>query len=198
MDTLSVVRAMVKRSRPKSVGTRPAASCKDIPPKRNSKKYGQKVMPKNLTPNKDKTTPKLSVDSTMYFRMQRRKWRGKCPFKETLLLNEACRMKMAEKLPSNPSKRIVWTYNSVHSDRSLIPDSRLHCGICRATASKLCHCGAFLVVALAPLRAFVDFVKSPRNPILNYCDPADQVGIQKVLVKLGARSGKGWKEPFGE
>ena len=58
---------------------------------------GQRVMPKNLTPNKDKTTPTLSVESTMYYRMQKRKWRGKCTFKKASLLNDACRMKMAKK-----------------------------------------------------------------------------------------------------
>ena len=111
MDTFSFVRAMVKRSRPKSVRTRPAASCKDIPPKRNSKECGhrdmptgQKVMPKNLTPNKDKTTPSLSVRSSMHYRLQKRKLRGKCTFKPASLLNDACRLKMAKELPPNSSK----------------------------------------------------------------------------------------------
>ena len=112
MDTFSFVRAMVKRSRPKSVKTRPAASCKDNPPKRKSKECGhrilprgQRAMPKNLTPNKDKTTPSLRVRSSMYHRMQKRKWRGKCTFKPASLLNEACRLKMANELPPNSSKR---------------------------------------------------------------------------------------------
>ena len=73
--------------------------------------------------------------------------------------------------------KIRMIYSNVHSPRRLNTDRKLYCGICRATASVYCHCGAFLVAPVA-LRAFIDFVKSPRNPILNYCDPADQEGIQ--------------------
>ena len=34
------------------------------------------------------------------------------------------------------------------------------------------------------------FVKSPRNPLLHFCDPDDQRGVMNVLKTLGAHSAK--------
>ena len=195
MDTFSFAPPMAKRLESKSLKGRRATASTDKPPKRNSKRCtkehlprGQRVMPKNLTPNKDKTTPSLRVRSSMYHRMQRRKWRGLPTFDPASLLNEACHLKMADHPPLNASRKTREIYNSVHSLRRLKTEGQTYCGICRATTPQYCHCGAFLEVAPVALRDFMAFVKSPRNPILNYSDPADQEGIQRVLVKLGASS----------
>ena len=197
MDTFSFAPNMVKHLDSASGKGRHATPSTVKPPKGNSNKCeqrllprGQRVMPKNLTPNKDKTTPSLRVRSTMYHRMQKRKWRGKITFDPASLLNQACHLKMADHLPLNATKKTKEIYNSVHGLRRLTSDSTPSCGLCCATTSQYCHCGAFLNVAPDALRDFVEFVRSPRNPILNYCDPADQEGIQRVLVKLGASSCK--------
>ena len=197
MDTFSFAPNMVKYLDSASGKGRHATPSTVKPPKGNSNKCeqrllprGQRVMPKNLAPNKDKTTPSLRVRSTMYHRMQKRKWRGKITFDPASLLNQACHLKMADHLPLNATKKTKEIYNSVHSLRRLTSESTPFCGLCCATTSQYCHCGAFLDVAPDALRDFVEFVRSPRNPILNYCDPADQEGIQRVLVKLGASSCK--------
>ena len=112
MDTFSFAPPMAKRLESKSLKGRRATASTDKPPKRNSKRCtkehlprGQRVMPKNLTPNNDKTTPFLRVRSSMYHRMQKRKWRGKSTFDPASLLNEACRLKMADQLPLNATKK---------------------------------------------------------------------------------------------
>ena len=163
-----------------------ASTQKSCVRKVNGYKWGEQIIPKNLAPRKDAATPSLAVKSKMYLRLQKRKQRGLCMVIKASLLNDACRMKMNEKKPT--SKRLTIVYNNVHRERRI--DANVYCRVCKATASMFCYCGAGLVPRISSLRSFFDFVKSPRNPILHFCDPADQAGILTVLVTLGSRSCK--------
>ena len=112
-------------------------------------------------------TGSVPVHPCMYQRLQRRKERGTITITRSLLMNDACRMKLRSKHPL--TKRLREIYDQVHSRRSTSSDGdNLYCQVCGATASKFCDCGAKCVPnsELVELKAFMGLVKSPRNPIL--------------------------------
>ena len=161
-----------------------------------SSTYGSSVLPRNLVPSRDRATPlrpTLNASNATYNRLSRRKERGTGSITRSLLMNDACRMKLRSKLPSDARHRKI--YNHVHDCRSTSSDGdfvTVYCQVCGATASKFCHCGAECVPnsRIVELKAFMRFVKSPRNPMLHFCDPDDQRGIMHVLKTLGAHSAK--------
>ena len=161
-----------------------------------SSTYGSSVLPLNLVPSKDRATPlrpTLNASNAMYNRLSRRKERGTVTITRSFFMNDACRMKLRSKLPSDRRHRKI--YNHVHDCRSTSSDGDFvtgYCQVCGATASKFCHCGAECVTnsQLVELKAFMGFVKSPRNPLLHFCDPDDQRGVMNVLKTLGAHSAK--------
>ena len=164
--------------------------------KRKPSTYGSSALPLNLVPSKDRATPlrpTLNASNAMYNRLSRRKERGTVTITRSFFMNDACRMKLRSKLPSD--RRLRKIYNHVHDSRSTSSDGdlvRVYCQVCGATASKYCHCGAECVPnsQLVELKAFMGFVKSPRNPLLHFCDPDDQRGVMNVLKTLGAHSAK--------
>ena len=162
------------------------------------REHGSKVMPANTSPKKDLATrTKVASDSQIYQRCAKRKQRAAGPGNQkqsagrgnTNYLNKACRMKMARKVPTVAGDRLcLQIYNSVHADRPALDDmscSSLHCVVCRAQHSKFCYCGAGLVAKPAELNGFVAFIKSPRNPMLNYLDPQDQEDIATTFRNIG-------------
>ena len=171
--------------------------------KRKPSTYGSSVLPLNLVPSKDRATPlrpTLNASNAMYNRLSRRKERGAVTITRSFFMNDACRMKLRSKLPSD--RRLRTIYNHVHDSRSTSTGGavqpagldlvRVYCQVCGATASKYCHCGAECVPnsRLVELKAFMGFVKSPRNPLLHFGDPDDQRGVMNVLKTLGAHSAK--------
>ena len=183
---LGVLSAMCYPTFPKRLG---ASTCAPKHGKRvaSNNAWGSRVMPACVAPNKDLATPVCVTDSKIYSRLHQRKTRGvKIMDTKKSLLNDACRMKVAKKQPS--VRRLKEIYNNVHADRSIA--SAMYCSVCRATQSKFCWCGAKLIGSMCASQwsQFMIFVRSPRNPVLNLCDPADQAGIMSVLAKLGANS----------
>ena len=134
---------------------------------------GTRGVPANVAGREDRVTSRgCTVPSwtTVYKRrMQARKLRGVGVVKSELLLNNACRMKLAEKPPSD--RRLIEIYNNVHRARVEVgPREVKRCRVCAAVSSKFCYCGFDIVscVNIAHLEEFFTFVKSPRNPILPF------------------------------
>ena len=83
----------------------------------------------------------------------------------------------------------------MHGVRGRENDDDLHCRICLASLAKFCFCpvtatsfGKLPDVDLEHFRAFIAFVKSKHNPLMHFDEPADQVAIRNLLVKLGSAS----------
>ena len=95
-------------------------------------------------------------------------------------------MKIAKTEPKARSLKTI--YNNVHAERSEADD--VYCSVSLASHSKFCWCGATVLGSLCMEQwaQFMDFVESPRNSMLHFCDPADQQGIMEVLKVLGANS----------
>ena len=160
---------------------------KTLPPT----KHGFKIIPQNLSPNKDRATRVvIPSNSTIYRRLQKRKQRQIVI--TTDYLNDACRMKVATKAPSlHDDRRLLQIYNNVHLPRPVIDDESCcdyACVECSATDNKFCYCGAGLVANVVQLQDFVTFVKSPRNPSEHFLDPGDQEEILETFRWIGCVS----------
>ena len=87
--------------------------------KRKPSTYGSSVLPLNLVPSKDRATPlrpTLNASNATYNRLARRKERGTVTITRSFFMNDACRMKLRSKLPSD--RRLRTIYNHVPDSRS--------------------------------------------------------------------------------
>ena len=164
---------------------------------------GHKIIPSRICPKKDLTTREyIPSDSPIYRRCAKRKQRSLSSNNRSRTvhyLNRACHMKIAEEPPSFAKKQkissgdrsLLHIYKNVHKDRPLVNNTScfsVYCVLCRASHSMFCYCGAGLSARMKPLNEFVTFVKSPRNPVLNYLDPSDQQCIKTTLEDISCRT----------
>ena len=161
--------------------------------KPSSRAWGHRVMPPNLAPGKDLSTPLVKGNPRIYQRLQQRMKRDLPLAETTSLFNAACRLTVSGAVPKEKNEKEI--YKNVHGVRGRENDDDLHCRICLASLPKFCFCpvtatsfGKLPDVDLEHFRAFIAFVKSKHNPLMHFDEPADQVGVRSLLVKLGSDS----------
>ena len=161
--------------------------------KQKSKVWGKRVVTMNLPPGQYLPTKQVRKNSTMYWRLQKRKGRVS-PLTQTAdLFTLACRLKVCVSTPKGAYEKKI--FKSVHCVRGKECDDDLHCRICRATTRDFCFCpvssqppAKLPEVNLEHLRSFFAFVKSESNPLLHFCEPTDQAAFRNLLVTLGSHS----------
>ena len=67
--------------------------------------WGHRVMPPNLAPGKDLSTPLVKGNSRIYHRLQQRKQRGLPLAETTSLFNAACRLTVFGAVPKEKMKK---------------------------------------------------------------------------------------------
>ena len=139
---------------------------------------------------KDLATPR-TADSTMRHRLQKRAQREKkwIALQKTqkrgqreknaiaLQMTQAMRARLQEPLHANATRKSRFMWHRVRQPRLRPPDlSPVLCGLCWATKSEYCPCGAEMVGShdAKALDEFGSFVYAPKNPMLRTWDPEDQ------------------------
>ena len=123
---------------------------------------------------KDLATPR-TADSTMRNRLQKRRQRKRKSI--ALRMTQAMRARMQEPLPDNATKKSRFIWKRVQQPRLRPPDlSPVLCGLCWATKSEYCACGAEMVGShdANALDEFGSFVFAHKNPVLRTWDLEDQ------------------------
>ena len=123
---------------------------------------------------KDLATPR-TADSTMRHRLKKRGVRERKSI--ALQMTQAMRARMQEPLPDNAANKMRFIWNRVQQPMPKPPDlSSVLCGLCWATCSEYCPCGAEMVGShdASALDEFGSFVFAPKNPMLRMWDPEDQ------------------------
>jgi hypothetical protein len=178
------IQATAMRTRGVAVTTmkRPASHLK-IVRRPASHSYGIAVIPSRLQPKKDIATPSLEVAGyrgTAYNRLAKRKSRSRGLLRIGFPMNDACRMKVSKKIPTD--KRMKYTYRIVHGVHTL-GCAGAACSVCLASEARFCWCGATLAknCDTKKLTNFHTFVLSSRNPVQDFDDPQDQKEMQDIM-----------------
>ena len=151
-------------------------SCRTLPMNVTAKRRRTALLPMVVAAEakKDLATPR-TADSTMRHRLKKRGVRERKSI--ALQMTQAMRARMQKALPDNAAKKMRFIWNRVQQPMPKPPDlSSVLCGLCWATCSEYCPCGAEMVGShdASALDEFGSFVFAPKNPMLRMWDLEDQ------------------------